>query len=160
MGITVRRAVISFTPEGDSLSQTQSGIPHEIESKALEGALSFSQALTGWAILIIAGSVLILVGTDYHRPEEGWARKGYLAFVPAWIALALSMYSGIAVHRTYVSYLVSRSPDFWTSRNDMNDYAYKQLWLMEVALCFFGIWLGFYLVWWIWFAGAQNKKRG
>lgn len=142
------------------LSQTQPGTPHEIESKALEVALSFSQTLTGWAILIIAGSVLILVGTDYYRPERGWARKGYFFFVPAWIALALSMYSGIRVYGIYVSYLVSRAPDFLQSRNMMNDYAYKQLFRLEVALVFFGVWLVLYLVWWICFAGAQPQKGG
>ncbi|HKW65198.1 MAG TPA: hypothetical protein VJN89_21775 [Candidatus Acidoferrum sp.] len=143
-----------------AVSQTQPATPHEIESKALEGALSLSQALTGWAILIVAGSVVILVGTDYRRPHQAWARKGYLAFIPAWCLLALSMYSGIAVHRAYVSYLVSRSPDYLQLRNAMNDYSYKQLWSMEAALGFFGIWLVFYLVWWVWFAGMDHKKEG
>ncbi len=142
------------------VNQTQPGTLHEAESKALEVALSFSQTLAGWAFLIIAGSVLILVGTEYHRPDRTWVRASYFAFVPGWIELARSVYSGIQAHGVYVGYLLSKHPDFLDSRTKMNDFAYDQRQQFEIGLVFFGIWLILYLVWWVCLAGPQCKKGG
>jgi len=139
------------------LAQWEDEVPRQADPKALEVALSFSQTLTGWAILIIGGSVLILVGSSYYRPKVPWMRWAYLTFIPAWIFLSVSMYKGVRVHGAYVAYLVARRPNFFNTRDTMNDYAYCQTWTMEFGLAIFGLWLLAYLIWWIFLKERESS---
>jgi hypothetical protein len=121
------------------------------EAKAFEGALSFAQSITGWALLIVAGSIVTLVGTSYYRPMAPWARFPYLLFIPGWLFLARSMWRGVSVQRVYLAYLFTNPTEerIKQLKDAVREDSLSQIREIEIALCLFGVWLFFYLFWWI-----------
>jgi hypothetical protein len=83
----------------------------KLEMKAFEAGLSFAQGLAQWALLVVAGSIVILVGTSYYRPRVCWFRMMYLLFLPGWIFLARSLYDGVSVQRVYLAYLFTNATE-------------------------------------------------
>jgi hypothetical protein len=132
------------------------------DAKTFEGAVAFSQSLSGWALLIAGGSIIILVGTSYYRPKQRRARLMYLWFLPGWYYLARCMYSGVNVQRAYLGYLFSKpAGDKLTSfRSAVNDDAFLQIVAMERAMFCFGFWLLLYLVWWLFNRDVQTTTGG
>lgn len=123
--------------------------------KILEAAVAMAQSLSQWALVIIGGTLAIIVGTSYYRPDSRRVRAIYLLFVPAWILLALSISNGSLIQRRYLAYLFL-NPENPSSQatvtqiiSKVNDEAYWQLITLEWALLCLGVWLLFYLVWWI-----------
>ena len=77
------------------------------DSKFFEAALSLAQSLSQWDLLILGGSLVVIVSTSYYRPKTLKVRAAYFLFIPTWLCLAISVYQGIAVQRSYVAYLVA-----------------------------------------------------
>jgi|GEM_PF-2316811 len=119
------------------------------DTKAFEAAVSLAQSLTQWAYLIIGGSVLILVGREYHRPSKLGLRTFYLLFIPGWACLALSIYHGVRVQRAYLGYLLRPQPNLAEFKEAMNSDAYAQMSRMHWGLGFLALWLLIYLSWWV-----------
>src|SRR5579884_2958318 len=119
-----------------------------MDPKVLEGAISLAQTLSGWALLMLAGSILSLIGTSYRRPADNW-RWMYLLFLPGWGCLVLSIHSGVAVQRVYLAYVFSQKSDIKGVTTAITEDAFSQLSWMQVAVFFFGVWLVIYLVWWL-----------
>jgi hypothetical protein len=121
------------------------------EAKAFEGALSFAQSLTGWALLIVAGSIVTLVGTSYYRPQALWARLTYFLFIPGWFFLVESMKRGVSVQRVYLAYLFTNPTEerIKQFKDAVREDSLNQIGKIEIALCFFSAWLIFYVCWWI-----------
>jgi hypothetical protein len=138
-----------------SAQQDQSQIS---DVKAFEGIVAFSQSLSGWALLIAGGSIVILVGTSYYRPQRWWARLMYLAFIPGWYYLARCMYSGVNVQRAFLGYLFSRQVGDKLSpfKSTVNDDALLQILAMQHAMYCFAAWLLLYLAWWLLNCDAQK----
>lgn len=132
-------------------------------SKFFEAAQALAQSLSQWDLLIIAGSLVVIVSTSYYRPESRIIRAAYLLFLPAWSFLALSIYEGIQVQRSYVAYLVAaRGNDM--KRIDgiaqtMNDATAAQIRTLEYALLCLAAWLVIYIVWWVFSEGAPRKEN-
>jgi hypothetical protein len=63
--------------------------------KSLELAVSYSQTLSQWAYLILAGSVALLLKDFKDRPKNPWFRRIHWLFVPGWLCLILSIYQGM-----------------------------------------------------------------
>lgn len=131
------------------------------DSKAFEGAVAFSQSLSGWALLIAGGSIVTLVGTSYHRPQKWWARLMYLAFLPGWYFLGRCMYFGVNVQRAYLGYLFSNpvGDRLIQFKGAVNDDALRQILGIQHAVYCFGFWLLLYLVWWL-FNREPHKTDG
>jgi len=130
------------------------------ESKAFEGVVAFSQSLSGWALLIAGGSIVTLVGTSYHRPQQLRARLIYLAFLPGWFFLGRCMYFGVTVQRAYLGYLFSnplgdRLKEF---KGAVNDDALRQILGIQYAAYCFGVWLFLYFLWWL--CNRDPQKAG
>lgn len=121
----------------------------ERDLKIFEAAVSLSNTLTSWALVMIGGSILAILSTSYYRPKSLWFRSTYLAFVPAWVFLSLSIYSGTRVQSVYLAALYSHNGSLDKLEAALNSDAYAQIFRMEVGLCLFGLWIFAYLMWWI-----------
>ena len=135
-------------------------VPSDHESKVFEGAVTFSQGLSGWALLIIGASIVTLVGTSYRRPHKWWARLIYLIFLPGWYFLARSMFSGVNVQRAYLGYLFSNPPPekLKEFKGAINDDALLQIQNIKLAVVCFGVWLLLYFAWWLWHTDPETQK--
>ena len=124
------------------------------DSKFFEAAQSLAQSLSQWSLLIIGGSLIIVVSTSYRRPQNRKVRAAYFLFIPMWCCLALTVYQGIMVQRSYVAYLVaSRSTPTQQTLNtiaeNITNATRSQILALETALLIGGLWLLLYIVWWI-----------
>jgi hypothetical protein len=134
--------------------------PSPSKAKFFEAAVSLAQNLTQWALLIIGGSLVTVVGTSYYRPDSRRMRFIYLLFVPAWILLAVSIYEGTLIQRKYLAYLYANPSgvryQILVDRilQDINNEATNQFLTLEWALVCLGLWLVAYLFWWI-----ESEKR-
>jgi hypothetical protein len=140
------------------------GLPppsHGPDPKIFEVAVAFSQSLSSWALLIAGGSIVVLVGTSYYRPEHFWVRSMYLAFLPGWFFLAACMYSGTKVQSAYIGFLNSRpeGAELRTFLGAVNDDAFRQVDALRHAMYCFGVWLVFYLIWWLFSKGSSIAAR-
>jgi hypothetical protein len=124
------------------------------DSKFFEGAQTLAQSLSQWGLLIIGGSLVVVVSTSYRRPQNRKVRAAYFLFIPMWFFLAVSVYQGIMVQRSYVAYLVaSRSTPTQQTLNSIaetiTDATRYQILTLETALLCGALWLLIYIVWWI-----------
>jgi hypothetical protein len=131
------------------------------DSKFFEAAQTLAQGLSQWDLLILAGSLVIVVSTSYYRPRDRRVRAAYFLFLPTWFCLALSVYQGINVQRSYVAYLVSTRATPQASllnaiAESMTSATRKQILSLEIALLFTGAWLIIYIVWWVF----SNQPQG
>jgi hypothetical protein len=122
--------------------------------KFFEAAQTLAQGLSQWSLLIIGGSLVIIVSTSYYRPANPRIRAAYFLFIPAWMCLAVSIYQGIRVQRSYVAYLVGtrQGPNVQLSNQiaeTVADATRKQILSLQIALVFVGIWLVIYVLWWV-----------
>ena len=117
--------------------------------KLFEAATGLANTLISWGLVMIGGSILAIIGTSYYRPGALWVRCSYLAFLPAWFFLSLSIYAGTRVQGVYLAALYSKHPNIDMFKDIVNDDAASQIRWMEVGLACFGIWLMLYLAWWI-----------
>jgi len=117
--------------------------------KLFEAATLLANTLISWAFVMIGGSILAILGTGYYRPAALWVRCSYLAFIPAWFFLSLSVYAGTRVQGVYLAALYSTHPNIAVLKSKVNDDAVSQIQWMEIGLACFGMWLALYLLWWI-----------
>ncbi len=138
----------------------QSKTEERPESQAFEGAVSMAENLSQWVLLIIGGSVVIILGTDYVTPGRK-LRLSYLLFIPGWIFLAFSLYYGTQVQRAHLSWLFRASEmdpeDIARLAGTITSDAYHQMLYMRWGLLSFGIWLLVYLFWWIFRPDASRN---
>jgi hypothetical protein len=78
----------------DSAKDAKLATPASNEMKLLEGATALARTMTSWALVMIGGSILAVLGTGYYRPASLVVRCAYLAFIPAWSMLSASIYAG------------------------------------------------------------------
>jgi hypothetical protein len=109
-----------------------------------------SNVLSGWALAILGGSILILVSTSYIRPADKKIRLIYLLFIPGWFFLAYSMYFGDSISRQYIAAVFT--PDeqtLLTIGSNINREFARQLNNFGLGITVFVVWLAVYLCWWI-----------
>lgn len=119
-----------------------------------DAAQAMAQGLSQWAMLIIGGSLAVIIGDKVYRPKARRIRATYLLFAPAWILLALSIYEGTYIQRSYVAYMVATRGTHAQALIDqiagnITQATRLQLSFLETALGFLAIWLFFYLIWWV-----------
>ena len=122
-------------------------------AKKFEAVVSMAQGLSQWALLILAGSLVTLVGTSYYRPQKlGW-RLLYLLFIPGWGWLGYSLFKGSQVQQDYLAFLVRGA------NTTLGDDAYHQIFGLKWAVAFFALWLFFYLIWWVFTKEIEQKME-
>jgi hypothetical protein len=135
------------------------------DSKFFEAAQALAQSLSAWDLLIIGGSLVMIVSTSYYRPRSRKMRSAYFLFLPAWGFLAFSVYQGIQVQRSYVAYLVAagkveKDPKVISDiARNMEVATKSEIWALELALVFLGMWLLIYIGWWVFSEHAGEKGK-
>ncbi len=126
------------------------------DSTFFGAAQALAQSLSQWDLLIIGGSLIVIVSSDYYRPASRRMRAVYLLFLPAWLCLAISVYEGFRVQEFYVAYLIAARAASAKSASIINQIAESienatryQIGSLEIALLCLAIWLGVYIVWWV-----------
>ncbi len=118
-------------------------------SDILKHVVDSSSQLSSWALILGGGSVAVMVGSSYHRPSKFWWRLPYFLYVPGWLCLGVSLKLGNDLAKKYLASLMVSQGDAKTIANQVNDiYDLQQCWFMS-ALCFFGLWLLIYTIYWV-----------
>lgn len=120
-----------------------------LSASILEQVNNSSAQLTAWALAIAGGTALAIVSTSYRRPTQVFWRLPYLLFIPGWAALAVSLYWGnVLVGHFLASLMVA--PELLREIAEKINIAYAcQREYLLYSLIFFGAWLLFYLLTWI-----------
>jgi hypothetical protein len=126
--------------------------------KAFDAAVSLAQSLTQWGFLIIAGSVVTLVGTAYYRPSHRIVRSSYLLFLLAWAFMGVSIFRGIQVQMGNVARLFESNPNLSDFRRTMTHDANSQICYMKASLWVFGFWLVCFSLWWVFHTQKPGKE--
>jgi hypothetical protein len=133
------------------------------DSKILEACQTLAQSISQWDLLIIAGSIVIIIGTSYYRPTRLFVRAAYFLFIPAWAYLAASIYQGILVQRSYVAYLFGAHSKSQTTTNqifeNIANSTRDEITYLEIALVIVPLWLIIYLSWWIFSKESGGKHH-
>jgi len=125
-------------PPSDLVSRVTSG---------LEAASALSKSLSDWALLTLAGTLLLVFSTSYRRLKNGW-RYLYVLFPAAWIALGISLWSGFKLQQHATAFHFVRHTDQNASDilQKANDAVSAQISSFEWALLLLGVWLIVYVV--------------
>jgi hypothetical protein len=125
----------------------------------LKGMAEESQTLMGWALTILAASIVAIVSTSYLRPGSWKARLIYLLFIPGWVCLWFSLHSGNDTSRGYRAAAFAQArPRLLEVGGGMNHDFSKQLRYFEVSIAFFSLWLLGFIVWWVFFQKPGTKQ--
>ena len=130
--------------------------------EALKTIVETSQGLSGWAITVAGGSVVVILGTGYLRPKSCFVRLAYLLYLPGWLLLGLSVYYGQLIQRRYIAALLidtgQAKGDLGKIVQAVNSHFGDQLDFFGWALVCFGIWLVIFLFWWVFGNGGGTKE--
>jgi len=143
-------------------SSLAQGTPSDrLNGKSLEAAVSFAQSLAQWEFVIIGGSLLIVIGTSYHRPKRWYIRVFYpLLFLPAWACLARSIYFGTRAQEAFLAYLLLSTSTADTATHTLNADIGNEIYWMWFGLLFLFAWLVGYLAWWTWNNDIEPARSG
>ena len=127
-----------------------------MDISALEAIVSSANARITWALTLLAGSVVVLVNTDYHKPRGHW-KKIYLTFPIAWCFLTWSLYCGDQIARMEI--LAKIKPENIPELADkMNDAFLAQISSLNYSVFFFALWLFSFFIWWITVDNTKQEK--
>jgi len=118
-----------------------------------------SKDLTKLSLSILAGSLLLILSTDYVKPPRQKARYMYFLFFPAWIFISISIFFGNQITRRVPAYRFTHEDGAKKLDCFKIGEAFDwQLTCFQWAIVFFSIWLMLYLVWWIFYSRKPIKK--
>lgn len=123
------------------------------EDPLVKGIKTFetgSSKLTTWTLSIIGGSILIIISDSYFRPYNIQHRYVYFLFLVGWILLGISLHHAFSITRHLMV------TDLYKDRNLLAQILQKcnrrfawQIRFFQSGLLTFGLWLIFFLIWWI-----------
>lgn len=115
----------------------------------LKHVMDSSSQLSAWALTIGGGSVAVIVSTSYRRPESLYLRLPYLLFLPGWGCIGYSLYLGNQLVGKYLASIMVRQEQMVVIASQVNDIYADQRRFLFLSLFFFGFWLIFFLVTWV-----------
>jgi hypothetical protein len=119
-----------------------------------------SRTLTGWALAIIAASIVAIASTSYFRPLSRKVRAFYLLFIPGWTLVAISVYNGDKISRRYAAAAFAQRREALLKIGDyMNTEFASQLTYLHVGLIVFAIWLLVFILWWVFGDSVQPNQE-
>lgn len=119
------------------------------DREAFEKISDSAQKINDMILLIVAGSLAVLVGSNYVHPMMH-LRWLYVLFPLGWSFFAASIDQGLEVRSTFLAYLVS--PGGGTRADwvqTLNTGLILQVRHFQFGLISFAVWLLVYVSWWI-----------
>jgi uncharacterized membrane protein len=124
----------------------------------LKQILDSSAQLSTTGLAVIGGTVAVVVGTSYRRPDAMRWRLPILLFAPGWICVGWSLYLANVIAGRYLASTMVNTSDLAKIAERVNDdYGNQRFWLLA-SLIFFGAWLMISLYLWVFV--DTNKKEG
>ena len=124
-------------------------ISEAIPMEALGAISANAEQQITWAIAVMGGTLLIVIGTSHISPKSRRGRLIYLLFLPAWFFLGVSIYYGNRIHRHLIADHLSDANTQISTLKQVNSDAICQMNAMGVAGLFLATWLLLYVSWWI-----------
>lgn len=108
-----------------------------------------SKMVMNWSLSIVAGSIALLVGTDYLKPKSIWMRLPYLLFIGGWIALGRTIVLGYKMaNRGIAAELFSDHKNTLEGIVSVLNSEYRsQMNSLYWGIGFFSSWLMIYVLW-------------
>lgn len=121
-----------------------------------------SGELKDTSLTVLAGSIILLLGSDYVKPIQSKAKLMYLLFIPAWISLAISIYFSSEIATINACIISFKNLDdikalIFEQGGIYAAYRYQSYSFLSGMLFLF-IWLISYLLWWIYIENDNLKK--
>lgn len=112
---------------------------------------------------ILAGSVVLLFGSDFIRPVDAKFRTAYLLFIPSWIAMGISFYYSNMISRISATLPTFKSIDvvkilIYNEGGLSAAYSCQSL-FFSISVFFIFLWLLSYLYWWIFHEGKSLNSN-
>lgn len=126
--------------------------------QALKEVLESSIQLSGWAVGIGGATVAVIIGTSHNRPDRLLFRLPYLLFLPGWFCIGLSIYLGNKIVGAHLATRFNSSLINQISEQINGFYGYQRTFLLW-SLVFFGVWLVFYTLMWIFLKQLHEGKQ-
>jgi hypothetical protein len=142
-----------------SLSLAEAPSVDRLNAKSLEAGVSFAQTLAQWSFALVGGSLLVLIGTSHRFPSSRAKRAPYLLFLAGWFCLAMSIYFATRAQRVYVAYLLLPVTTIEGATQKLNADIGNQIQWLLYGLGVFGLWLIYYLFWWVFSNEKVEGKR-
>ncbi len=119
-----------------------------------------SNKISTWSLSTVGGSLLAILSDSYLHPTTTKLKMIYLLFIVGWIFIGISIFNGKEiVGRTIASELYKNDVQQLTTIFTKCNTSYsRQLRFFNLGLLIFGIWLLFYLFWWIFGEAILNTN--
>lgn len=116
----------------------------------IKGYESASSKISAWTLSILGGSILVIIQGSY-RPCCLSLRLFYLLFIVGWVFIAASLYFGklLSQYAMTADIHASRETALMEIMKRCNRYYRHQLNYFYASLFPFGLWLMFYIFYWI-----------
>ncbi|TSJ88212.1 hypothetical protein [Chitinimonas sp. BJB300] len=115
----------------------------------LKQVVDCSSQISQWSLVIFGGSVATIIGTSHHKPAQLSLKLTYFLFVPAWAFLAISLWQGDKLVRSYLSSLFVKEDMIPKISQSINELYLDQMSFLKYSLLCLGFWLLIYLAAWI-----------
>ena len=125
----------------------------------LKQIVDSAMQLSSWGLAVFGGTVAAIVSTSHRRPDRLTLRLPYLLFLPGWVALGYSLYLGNFLSGKYLASLMVKSDQVATIGAQVNDIYADQRFYFLWSLVFFGLWLTFFLLIWIFVETLQKGEK-
>ncbi len=129
-----------------------------VDSPDFSVVITFSQSISQWVILIVAGTTALILGKSHVSPSGKPFRLIYLLLLPAWALFALSVWEGVKVQRHFLALKILAPADTTGIKRGINHDLWWQLRLMEFGLGVVVAFLVCYLFWWTFSAEAASDR--
>ncbi|MBZ0097715.1 MAG: hypothetical protein K8F30_01445 [Taibaiella sp.] len=113
-----------------------------------------SKTYEGWTLLVIGGTILTILSSDYIKPTHNRARIIYLLFIPGWISFSISLFKADYISRAAIG--ATMSTDLSGLFKDIDKAYGDQLSYFKGGLLFIVLWLILFVIIWIF---EKDKTR-
>ena len=115
----------------------------------LKQVMESSSQLSAWALAIGGGTVADIVSTSYRRPVLMAWRLPYLLFIPGWVCIGYSLFLGNQLVGKYLASIMVHKEQIGIIASQVNNIYADQRTYLLISLLFFGLWLLFYMLSWV-----------
>ena len=126
----------------------------------LKAILDNSATLVNWALAVMGGSIVVILGTAYERPKTWRGRLMYGFFPLAWPFLFCSVQAGERISQRFIAAQLDPAPENVRKvLMSMNADFSNQYNMLLFGLILMGAWLLCFLIWWVFSAPKKSEKE-